>query len=184
MKTEKTISSSQLQLYSLPIFFICSVLMFVIYHFQFTKTDIVKETLFLLSTYGYWNILFIFLTVIFSIILHELIHGITFSFYCKRKFQSIKFGIIWKSLMPYCNCQEELKVKHYRIGAIMPFLILGILPLVLSIFLKSLILFFYSYFLIIAATGDLIIFFLLLKESSSTLILDHPSKIGYIKIEN
>lgn len=184
MKTEKTISSSQLQLYSLPIFFICTALIFLIYHSQFTKSDISKEVLFIFYSYGYWNILFIFLTVIFSVILHELIHGLTFSFYCKQKFKSIKYGIIWKSIMPYCNCQEELKVKYYKIGVIMPFLILGILPLVLSIFLKSLILFFYSYFSIITASGDLIIFFFLLKESNSTLILDHPCKIGYIKIEN
>ena len=63
---------------------------------------------------------------VFGIILHELLHGITWALFAKRGFRSIKFGI--NGLTPYCHCKEPLKVKHYRLGGMMPLLIMGIIP--------------------------------------------------------
>ena len=37
-------------------------------------------------------------------ILHEFIHGITWSLFAKDHFHSIDFGIIWSSFSPYCTC--------------------------------------------------------------------------------
>lgn len=35
--------------------------------------------------------------------LHELIHGITWSIFLENVFKSIKFGVLWKTLTPYCH---------------------------------------------------------------------------------
>jgi hypothetical protein len=59
-----------------------------------------------------------------GIILHEL-HGITWAKYTKDGFKSIRFGVLWKFLTPYCHCKEPL-VKHYIIGGIMPAIVLGL----------------------------------------------------------
>ena len=54
--------------------------------------------------------LIIFLTFVIGIILHELIHGLTWSLFAKHGFKSMKFGILLKMLTPYCHCKEPLKV--------------------------------------------------------------------------
>ena len=48
--------------------------------------------------------------LISGIIIHELIHGVFFAFFAKNGFRSIKFGILWKMLTPYCHCKEPLKI--------------------------------------------------------------------------
>ena len=69
------------------------------------------------------------LIILFAgIILHELIHGLTFLLFCKNGFKSIEFGIMWKYLAPYCHCKEPLPVRPYIIGALMPAIVLGFIP--------------------------------------------------------
>ena len=50
-------------------------------------------------------------------ILHELIHGITWSLFAKNHFQSIDFGIIWSSFSPYCTCSNPLKKMAISLGS-------------------------------------------------------------------
>jgi len=128
-----------------------------------------------------------FFLLIAGTILHELIHGITWSRYTDRGFKSIKFGILWKMLTPYCHCQEPLTVRQYIAGAIMPALILGIMPALASILTGSLGLLVFGIFFTMAAGGDFMIINLLRKENKNNLVEDHPSEAGcfiYRKIEN
>lgn len=172
-----------MNLYSLPFFFIVSLFIFSVWFFEFkTSKRVFDPILYFVKTYKYWNILFLITTLVLNMVIHELLHGITWSFFCKNKFKSIKFGVIWKSLIPYCNCKEPLNIRHYKLGAIMPFIILGVLPLLASILTKNILLLLFSYLSIISTSGDLIIFYLLMKETKNCKILDHPTKIGYIKV--
>lgn len=120
----------------------------------------------------------ILIILIIGIILHELIHGITFSFFTKKGFKSIKFGVIWKMLTPYCHCVEPLLVKHYVLGGIMPAIILGFLPFVYSLIFGNLFWLTFAFFFTIAAIGDFIIIFMLRNEDKNSMVLDHPSEIG------
>ena len=76
---------------------------------------------------------FIFLILILGIVVHELIHGITWTMFAKNGHKSIKYGVLWKMVTPYCHCKEPLLVKHYIIGAITPAIILGLLPAIYDI---------------------------------------------------
>jgi hypothetical protein len=128
----------------------------------------------------------IFGIIIFGILLHELIHGITWAKFAKGGFKSMKFGVWWKMLTPYCHCKEALNVRHYIIGVITPAIILGILPSVTAIMIGNLGLLFFGMFFTIAAVGDFLIINLLRKENGSDLVQDHPSEAGcyiYRKIE-
>jgi len=120
----------------------------------------------------------ILIILIIGIILHELIHGITFSFFAKKGFKSIKFGVIWKMLTPYCHCKEPLLVKQYVIGGIMPAIILGFLPFVYSLIFGNLFWLIFAFFFTIAAIGDFIIIFMLRNEDKNSMVLDHPSEVG------
>ena len=46
---------------------------------------------------------------ILLVILHEVIHGLTWGIFARNHFYSIAFGVIWKALTPYCTCSEPLK---------------------------------------------------------------------------
>ena len=122
--------------------------------------------------------LLVFVAMIGGIIVHELIHGITWAIYAERGFKSIKFGILWKMLTPYCHCKEPLKVKHYITGAIMPGIIVGIIPAVIAIITGNLGLLIFGIFFTMAASGDIMIINLLKNENKNDLVLDHPSEAG------
>lgn len=113
-----------------------------------------------------------------GIVAHELIHGITWAQFCKGRFKSIKFGIAWKALTPYCHCSEPLKVRHYRIGAVMPGIILGFIPSIFAIVTGSLGFLIFGLFFTLAAGGDFLMLWMLRKEDANSLVQDHPSKMG------
>ena len=117
-------------------------------------------------------------TMIIGIILHEIIHGLTWAIFTKNGFKSMEFGILLKTLTPYCHCKEPLKVKQYIIGAIMPSIILGLLPSILAIILGNIILLTFGGFFTIAAFGDFMIINLIKNENKNSYVLDHPSEAG------
>ena len=102
-----------------------------------------------------------FLVTIFGVIIHELIHGLTWSRYADSGFKSIKFGVLWKMLTPYCHCKEPLRVKHYVMGAIAPAIILGFIPSVISIIIGSFGLLIFGLVFTVVAAGDFLIINLL-----------------------
>jgi hypothetical protein len=120
----------------------------------------------------------IFLSLIVGIVIHELIHGMVWSIYAKKGFRSIKFGVIWKMLTPYCHCKEPLLVKHYILGAIMPALILGLFPAIYALIVGNIVWLIFGIFFTMAAAGDFLIVNLLIKENWNDLVQDHPSEAG------
>ena len=116
--------------------------------------------------------------LIIGIIAHELIHGIVWAIFAKKGFKSIKFGVLWKMITPYCHCKEPLKVKHYIMGAIAPAIILGVIPAIVSLFTGNIWLLFGGMFFTLAACGDFLIINLLRKEKSDDYVKDHPSEVG------
>ncbi|MFO7368680.1 MAG: DUF3267 domain-containing protein [Bacteroidales bacterium] len=120
-----------------------------------------------------------------GIVLHELIHGITWSLFASKGFKSIRFGVLWNMLTPYCHCKEPLKVRHYILGAIMPAILLGIIPAVIALFTGSFGLLLFALLFTITAIGDFMIINLLRKEHMEDLAEDHPSEAGcYIYRKN
>lgn len=113
-----------------------------------------------------------------GIIVHELIHGLTWSFFAKQGFRAMKFGVLWQMMTPYCHCKEPLKIKHYILGAIMPAIILGILPSIISVITGNLSMLIFGVFFTDAAAGDILIIYRIRKESIEDYVLDHPSEVG------
>ena len=119
-----------------------------------------------------------FLISIFGVIIHELIHGVTWARYTNNGFKSIKFGVLWKMLTPYCHCKEPLRVKHYVMGAIAPAIILGFIPSVVAIIIGNFGLLIFGLLFTVVAAGDFLIINLLRKENKDDFVEDHPSEAG------
>ena len=124
------------------------------------------------------SLLGFFLVTIFGVIIHELIHGVTWARYTDNGFKSIKFGVLWKMLTPYCHCKEPLRVKHYVMGAIAPAIILGFIPSVVAIIIGNFGLLIFGLVFTVVAAGDFLIINLLRKENKDDFVEDHPSEAG------
>lgn len=121
----------------------------------------------------------IFLYLLLGIVVHELLHGITWSLFAKGGFKTIKFGVNWKYLTPYCHCNVPLKVKHYAIGGAMPLIVMGIIPILIAFVIGSGALLCFGIFFSWAAGGDIISLFMLRKLNRNTYVSDHPDKMGF-----
>ena len=121
-----------------------------------------------------WFTLFFIIGIVF----HELIHGLTWLLFIKGRLRSIRFGIMWNHLTPYCHCKEPLKVKHYVIGAVIPAIILGIIPTIIAFLTGSIMLFCLGVNFIVAASGDFLITYMIRNENGDNYVLDHDSLPG------
>ncbi len=124
---------------------------------------------------------FVYLLVLgVGIILHELIHGITWALFCKNGWKSIRFGMQWKYFAPYCHCDEYLMMLHYRLGSIMPAVVLGFIPFILSLITGNIGFLIFGILFSVTAGGDLIILWMLKGFRKDVLVLDHPDKLGCV----
>ena len=87
------------------------------------------------------------------VVLHEVIHGVTWALLAPRGFGAIAFGVIWQMLTPYCTCKDGLKRWQYLLGGLMPTLILGFGLVGLSTLMGSLGLFLLAELMILGGGG-------------------------------
>ena len=140
-----------------------------------------KPTMELIGSPTQWTI--VAMTSIVGIVLHELIHGITWASYAPSGWKSISFGVMWKMLTPYCHCDEPMHISGYMMGAMMPCVVLGVIPSIVALFIGNLPLLAWGVFFISAAAGDIWMTWLLTKENPKSMVLDHPSEAGFYIID-
>jgi hypothetical protein len=73
-----------------------------------------------------WSSVLLIIAVLLGIVIHELIHGISWIIAGQKPFSAIKFGFQWKTFTPYAHLKEPVEVNAYRLGAFLPGFILGI----------------------------------------------------------
>ncbi len=121
-----------------------------------------------------WDIIILIIGYPVLVIIHELIHGICFLI-TGANIKDIRFGIIPKKMMVYCTSKKPLSVSSYKVTLLMPLILTGIIPFILSIFYLNVLYVLLFALLISAASGDLMMFFKLTKYRLVKLVLDHPS---------
>lgn len=120
------------------------------------------------------------------IVVHELVHGLTWSLFAENGLKDIEFGFMKKYLTPYCTCSTPLKKSGYICGALMPLLVLGQIPTVVAIVIGSVPLLYLGLLMILSAGGDILIVIKLLRYKSQAeeiLIYDHPTQAGSVVFE-
>ena len=132
---------------------------------------------------GFGNLSIILILVVAGIVVHELIHGLTWACYAKNGWKSISFGVMWKFLTPYCHCDEPMHIHGYMMGAMMPCIVLGVIPAIAALFIGSLPVLAWGIFFIATAAGDIWMTWLLTKENPKSMVLDHPSEAGFCIID-
>jgi hypothetical protein len=126
--------------------------------------------------------------VVFAVlvVLHELVHGFTWSRFTDHGFADISFGIMWNSLTPYCTCQVPLRKGPYICGTLMPLIVFGLVPLAVAFVMGSALLLYIGILMTVSAAGDVMIVVKVLRHpnaSDDILVFDHPTEAGSVVFE-
>ena len=120
------------------------------------------------------------------IVVHELIHGASWAIFAEHHFKDIEFGFMKQYLTPYCTCCVPLSKGQYIFGALMPLIILGIVPMAVGIAAGSFPLTLLGIIMTDSASGDIMIVRNILRYKSSAddiVYIDHPTQAGGVIFE-
>ncbi|MEL6525316.1 MAG: DUF3267 domain-containing protein [Chloroflexota bacterium] len=112
-----------------------------------------------------------------GIVVHELLHGITWQA-LSGKWDAVKYGFKWTALAPYAHMKARISAGQYRVGVWMPGMVVGVLPLVISLIIGNGAMFWFGMLFTWAAGGDAIIWWLLRDVPNDAEVEDHPSRAG------
>lgn len=135
---------------------------------------------------GPMGTLLLFLLFFVLIVVHELIHGMSWAIFTEHHWKDISFGFMKQYLTPYCSCAVPLKKGQYIFGALMPLLVLGFVPMLVGILTGSLLTLLLGVMLADGAAGDILIVWKILRYRSAAkevVYIDHPTQAGGVIFE-
>ena len=137
---------------------------------------------------GFGSMSFLWIMLVFAVLIpvHELIHGISWAVFAKHHFKDIEFGFMKQYLTPYCTCKVPLSKGQYLFGALMPLILLGILPMIAGILIGSMPMLLIGILMADAASGDIMIAWKVVRYKSraaDVLYIDHPTQAGGVIFE-
>lgn len=118
------------------------------------------------------------LALVVGIVVHELVHGLSWVLAGRLSWRDISFGVMWRYLAPYCHCSRPMRKFPYIVGALAPLVVLGVIPCVVAFLNGSLAWLAFGIFLTVGGCGDILVVWQLRKEKGNVLIYDHPSEAG------
>jgi hypothetical protein len=122
----------------------------------------------------FWRFL---LLIVGGVVAHEALHGIAWRL-AGAEAGSVSFGFQLKTLTPYAHSSAPMTATAYRIGAVTPGLVLGVVPAVAGLALGAGAVFWFGVIFTLVAGGDALILWLLRGVPGDRRVADHPSKPG------
>lgn len=119
------------------------------------------------------------LVIFIGIIFHELIHGFFMKIFTWNTIGAVKFGFRKEQLVPYAHCRKSLISWQMLIVALAPFVLLGLIPYLISLINGNLVLLYIGLVMTLSAVGDFIYAFLIIKTGLSVKIIDHDTEVGF-----
>ena len=139
-----------------------------------------------ISSGGVGGLLLFLVVMLVLVAVHELIHGLSWSLFTEHRFGDIEFGFMKQYLTPYCTCLVPLSRGQYIFGALMPLIVLGILPMIVGILTGSMPVLFMGIIMTVSAAGDIMIVWRLLtyrSQAETVVYIDHPTQAGGVIFE-
>ena len=136
--------------------------------------------------FEYTELLLLVVGMLMLMVVHELIHGITWASFAKSHWKAISFGFIVQYLTPYCSCKDPLKKYQIIIGALMPTIVLGVIPGIVTIFIGNGVLWFLAMIMLVGGGGDMACVVKVLayrSKKKDKLYIDHPYELGIVVFE-
>lgn len=134
---------------------------------------------------GSGNIDFLELSLLFFsyfifIVVHELLHGISFVFDSEVSWKHIKFGLVLKSGMAYCISKVPVKVKVGRVSLMMPVYAVCLPMILLGFIFQNAAVVITGFIFLSGSVGDFYYIWKLRKTSSEYYMFEElPTESGY-----
>jgi hypothetical protein len=129
---------------------------------------------------AFFSVQNIFLIFTVGFLFHELLHFLTWHFLSKIPFQDFRIGMRWNSFTPIIACQRPMPLFVFRVGLIMPFLVMGLVPMGLAFYLKNTWFLFSAVIFMAWASADILTFLLLWNSPKNSFVEMHRSRLGCI----
>ncbi len=133
-----------------------------------------------------FDFLLFLLAMLLLTAVHEGIHALTCAMFAKDHWKSIRFGVIWKALTPYCTCLRPVNRGQYILGAAMPTLVLGIGLTAAAALTGVFWVFILAIAMIFGGGGDFTIILKILlhrQRGKEAVYYDHPYECGVVVFE-
>lgn len=128
--------------------------------------------------FGIGEILLTLLGLVALVVAHEGVHAIGWIIFGHVPPRDIRFGVDMKTLSPYAHARVPMRMAGYRIGAALPGIVTGILPVVIGTLIGHGWLTFLGAFMVTGAVGDLLVLWAIRDVPGDARVLDHPSNAG------
>jgi hypothetical protein len=122
--------------------------------------------------------------VLVGIVIHELVHALTWGIFGGCGFKAVRIGFQWKTMTPFAQRLVPLTARAYRLGVVMPGFLLGVLPAMAGSWTGSPFLAGFGWCMALCSGGDVLVLFLLRGVKGSEWVEDHPEKAGCRVVEN
>ncbi|CAN5618725.1 hypothetical protein BH23BAC4_BH23BAC4_11870 [soil metagenome] len=122
--------------------------------------------------------------LVLGIIVHEGLHALGWLVAGKLPVRAIRFGVIWWALAPYAHAVEPMTARAYRIGAALPGIAIGLIPLATAFLLGDGALMLFGWLFSLAAGGDYVSIRALRGVNGDRRVVDHPSRVGGIVLDD
>jgi Putative zincin peptidase len=129
-----------------------------------------------LPTLDAWPVLLPLLVL--GILAHESLHLVGFLFFGGVPRSSVRMGFQRRTLTPFAACRTPVPAGAYRKAALLPAVVLGLLPTIAAVIAGSAELALWAWAMLALAGGDLAAVWAIRRIPSTSLVLDHPSRVG------
>jgi len=124
------------------------------------------------------NMGFALLGLFIYLAIHEVIHGIAFSCFCKDK-KNVKYGAMLEKGVLYAMCQERISKKGAYISLLAPTIVLTFIALIPACIFRIDYLVMLAIFNLSGAAGDLLMTLFLTKLPKDIQYIDYDNVIGF-----
>ncbi len=129
-------------------------------------------------TYMFSHLEILLPSAVAGIVLHELLHAWAWMAASGLGWDSMTFGFNLRALSPYAHCNEPMSAGAYRVGVLIPGLLLGVIPFVTGMVFGSGFLSVFGFLFTLVAAGDFLMLWIIRDISTERRVTDHPSRVG------
>lgn len=109
---------------------------------------------------------------------HEALHAVGLLLFARVQWRHIRFGVMWRALIPYCHCTVPISVCAYRRMALLPLWVTGSLSVALLLIVPVDCFGAFAGIALATCVGDIWIVSKLRYFADALLVQDSPAEIG------
>jgi hypothetical protein len=111
------------------------------------------------------------------VVVHELLHAAGFALGGAPR-SALHFGIDRKTYSPFAGCTAPLRATAYRVGVLLPALVLGVAPLAYGLAAGEAWATIWGAFMLLCAGGDFAALWAMRAVPGRARVLDHSERVG------